>query len=288
MLGVTWSTDVDNLGLDLRNVLEFARTLPTTKRSVLKISAKVFDPLGCLSFFLVKLKIFFQELCEEKVPWDEEFEGSRRKKYTSLVNEIEAFQGVFIPRHFFDKDKGIETVQIHAFSDASESAYACVVYLRSVYKSGEVSVKFICSKTNVAPLKRQTIPRLELPGAVLMAKLVHNLKEILRKELGQESIETYYWVNSMATLCWVKNERVLKQYVGNRVREILQVSSREEWYFVPGSLNPADFPSRAKAPPDILISFCWWEGPGYLKFPFEEWPKQINLGIERYKTDEKK
>ena len=238
VLGVTWNTDVDNLGLDLRNVLEFASTLPPTKRSVLKIAAKVFDPLGCLSFFVVKLKIFFQELCKEKVPWDEEFEGSRRRKYTSLVNEIEAFQGVSIPRHFFDKGKDIETVQIHAFSDASESAYACVVYLRSVYKSGEVSVRFICSKANVAPLERQTIPRLELLGAVLMAKLVHNVKEIIGKELGQGSIETFYWVDSMATLCWVKNDRVLKQYVGNRVREILQVSSREEWYFVPGSLNP--------------------------------------------------
>ena len=182
VLGVTWNTDVDNLGLDLRNVLEFASTLPPTKRSVLKIAAKVFDPLGCLSFFVVKLNIFFQELCKEKVPWDEELEGSRRRKYTSFVNEIEAFQSVSIPRHFFHKGKDIETVQIHAFSDASESAYACVVYLRSVYKSGEVSVRFICSKANVAPLKRQTIPRLELLGAVLMAKLVHNVKEIIGKE----------------------------------------------------------------------------------------------------------
>ena len=92
----------------------------------------------------------------------------------------------------------------------------------------------------------------------------------------------------MATLCWIKNDRVLKQYVGNRIREILQVSSREEWYFVPGSLNPADFPSRAKAPPNILSSCCWWEGPDYLKFPFEEWPRQINIGIEGYKTDEER
>ena len=129
VLAVTWNTDVDNLGLDLRNVLEVARTLPPTKRSVLKIAAKIFDPLGCLILFVVKLKIFFQELFEEKVPWDEEFEGPRRRKYTSLVNEIEAFQGVSIPRHLFDKGKDIETVQLHAFSDASESAYACVIYL---------------------------------------------------------------------------------------------------------------------------------------------------------------
>ena len=66
-----------------------------------------------------------------------------------------------------------------------------MVYLQSVYKSGQVSVRFICSKANVAPLKRQTIPRLELLGAVLMAKLVHSAKEIIRKELGQVSIETY-------------------------------------------------------------------------------------------------
>ena len=114
------------------------------------------------------------------------------------------------------------------------------------------------------------------------------MKEILRKELDQERIETYYWVDSMATLCWIKNDRVLKQYVGNRTREILQVSSREEWYFVPGSLNPADFPSPAKAPPNILSSSCWWQGPYYLKFPFEERPRQINIGIERYKTDEER
>ena len=55
------------------------RYLPM-KRSVFKITIKVFDPLACLSFFVVKIKDLLQELCEHNIPWDEEFERSRRKK----------------------------------------------------------------------------------------------------------------------------------------------------------------------------------------------------------------
>ena len=48
VLGVVWHTAEDLLSLDLRSVLEYARTLQPTKRSLLKIAAKIFDPLGCL------------------------------------------------------------------------------------------------------------------------------------------------------------------------------------------------------------------------------------------------
>ena len=58
-----------------------------------------------------------------------------------------------------------ESQQIHGFSDASEKAYAAVIYLRSTYGNGSVSVCIITSKTRVAPIKPHTIPRLELLGA---------------------------------------------------------------------------------------------------------------------------
>ena len=83
----------------------------------------------------------------------------------------------------------------------SESAYACVMYLWSAYKSGEVSVRFICSKAKVAPLDFSEV-------RTSRSCSYGKVKEILRKELGQESIEAYYSVDSMATLCLVKNDRV--------------------------------------------------------------------------------
>ena len=72
---------------------------------------------------------------------------------------------VKIPRCYYLPDETIVMNQIHGFSDASERAYAAVVYLRSVYRSGNISVSLVASKTRVAPLKKQTIPRLELLGA---------------------------------------------------------------------------------------------------------------------------
>ena len=52
--------------------------------------------------------------------------------------------------------------ELHGFSDASKIAYAAVIYMRSLYESGNVEVKLVASKSKVAPLKGQTIPRLEL------------------------------------------------------------------------------------------------------------------------------
>ena len=60
-------------------------------------------------------------------------------------------------------------IQLHGFSDASERAYAAVVYIRSTYSDGQVEVRLVASKSRVAPIKRQTIPRLELLGALILA-----------------------------------------------------------------------------------------------------------------------
>ena len=67
------------------------------------------------------------------------------------------------------------SIQLHGFSDASQSTYAAVVYLRMM-DSKEVHVSLVASKTKVAPLKRFTIPRLELCGAYILAKLLEHVR----------------------------------------------------------------------------------------------------------------
>lgn len=59
---------------------------------------------------------------------------------------------------------------LHGFCDASENDGACL-YLRSIDYSGNVKVQLICAKSRVAPLKSISIPRLELCGALLLARL---------------------------------------------------------------------------------------------------------------------
>ena len=67
-------------------------------------------------------------------------------------------------------------IQLHGFSDASKRAYGAVVYIRSVYEDGHIDVRLISSKTKVAPIKQQSIPRLELLGATILVRLVNTVK----------------------------------------------------------------------------------------------------------------
>jgi len=53
----------------------------------------------------------------------------------------------------------------------SEKAYAAIIiYLCIVYTDNTVDRMLVSSKTRVAPIKRQTIPKLELLGAVIFSK----------------------------------------------------------------------------------------------------------------------
>ena len=87
--------------------------------------------------------------------------------------------------------KLLKSAQLHCFSDASERAYAAVIYLRSLYEDGHVEVNLMASKTKVAPVKKQSIPRLELLGATILARLAKTVQTALPQKL-----ETVYWVDS--------------------------------------------------------------------------------------------
>ena len=56
-------------------------------------------------------------------------------------------------------------MQLHGLSDASQLAYAGVVYLRMIDEQGDIHTSMVVSETKVAPVIRSTIPRLDLYGA---------------------------------------------------------------------------------------------------------------------------
>ena len=76
VLGVNWNTGSHELFFKFDDLITFAKCLPVTKRSLLKLTAKIFDPLGLLSPFTIRLKTMFQILCCDKIDWDEELQGT--------------------------------------------------------------------------------------------------------------------------------------------------------------------------------------------------------------------
>lgn len=154
-------------------------------------------------------------------------------------------------------------MELHGFSDASEQAYAAVVYLRMRSDDGATQIALVSSKTKVAPIKKLTIPCLELCGAQLLARLLHQVQSALGIPLDR----CYAWTNSTIVLHWLWGSPTrLKTYVGNRVSSIIELFGPECWHHVSGVLNPADCASRGLFPSELINHALWWEGPDWLSF----------------------
>ena len=85
ILGIYWDVIRDEFQFDLSELIEYAESLPVTKCSVLKLSAKIFDPIGLLTPFTISMKILFQSPCVEKVNWDERLEGEASSKWKYFI-----------------------------------------------------------------------------------------------------------------------------------------------------------------------------------------------------------
>ena len=135
---------------------------------MLKLRARIFDPLGLVSLLVIRLKLLFRSLCTDNVNWDDPIEGYALTKRKSLIAEFGCVNQIRVPRCYFRGSLKPVSVELHGFSNASAQVYGAVVCLRAVYEDGSISSTIKASKTRVAPMKVQTIPRLELLAALIL------------------------------------------------------------------------------------------------------------------------
>ncbi|GFR23546.1 uncharacterized protein TNCT_686831 [Trichonephila clavata] len=113
-------------------------------------------------------------------------------------------------------------------------------------------------KSSRAPLKPMCIPRLELNGTLLLARVYAILCNCLKEHV----INIYAWTGSQVVLFWLSAPpRKWKPFVANRTSEILDIIPHNNWYYVPTKENPADLGSRGMPPKDLPDYRLWWEGP---------------------------
>lgn len=202
---------------------------------------------------MVKAKILLQHLWEEKVQCDDPVPEAIHQIWLQWRTELPLLTESHFPRCYFPKDFRIAYKQLHGFSDASEQAYAGVVYLRMVDTTGRVHSSLVMVKTKVAPIKRLTIPHLELCGAHLLAELLHHCQVIF----GLPSEDIFARTDSTIVLNWmVGNPRRFRTYVGNRISS-MDLVPPSRWSHVVGSDNPADCASRGILPSELIAHNLW-------------------------------
>ena len=173
-------------------------------------------------------------------------------------------------RCFKPKDFGqVVSSQLHHFSDASQGGYGAVSYLPLTNQENDVHCSFVNSKSRLAPLKKTTIPRLELSAAVVATRL----DIMIRKEIDIPIDASLFWTDSTCVLGYISNvDKRLQTFVANRVAKICEISSPSHWRHIPTQLNPVDDASRGLSADELINNRRWLSGPDFLWKPETHWP----------------
>ncbi|XP_042902562.1 uncharacterized protein [Parasteatoda tepidariorum] len=269
VLGVKWDTNSDVFQIDVLTKIVQACKEPVTKRLLLKLMSKFYDPLGLFALVIVVVKILFQDTWFSGIQWDELLPPSVAQQWHKWINELHYLNEICISRWIGFSENSDAT--IHVFCDASERAYGACLYARHA-DDISTEIHLICSRNKLAPIKRVTLPRLELLAALLGARLLR----YFCRETNMNSHTAILWSDSTVALSWIKgNPNQWKTFVCNRTTEILQNTTSAQWRHCPGTDNPADHLTRGTFPSQLSILESWWHGPKWLKHDPETWPIKV-------------
>ena len=266
VLGLLWDTETDVVSVQPPE----KQTISTTKRSVLSSIASTFDPLGLVAPFTLQAKLLMQDLWRKQLPWDATLTDDDLHRWRCWQQSATLLSGLKIPRCYTGAAVAdVIRRELHIFCDASEVAFGAAGYLRQVASTGAVSCALVMSRTRVAPLRKLTVVRLELQGAVLATRLAKGIETALSMPVDK----TYFWTDSQVILGYINNDsRRFQTFVANRVAEIRDSTTPSQWRHISGSLNPADDCSRGLPMSELTIDSRWLQGPDFLKKPEGNWP----------------
>lgn len=241
-------------------------TLSTvSKRSVLSLTARLFDPLGWFSPSTLLPKTFVQTTWLLGVDWDTPLPDDEARNWHRLEREFPCREQIQIPRWLGGRVADCH-LEVHDFADASTRTYAAVVYLKTE-RNGRSEVRLVVARTKVTPLKQVSLPRLELFATTLLARLVAHALPLIKADKAP----LHLWSDCTVTLGWIRGHpSSWTTYVANRVSDIQTSLPDIFWHHVPGRDNPADCVSRELFPSD-LVSHSLWQGPLWLRTETDPW-----------------
>ena len=261
ILGLNWNSDTDNIVFHLSQLASTIIERPVTKRTILSLIAKIFDPLGLITPATTPLKVFLQKLFQLKIGWDEHLRGELADEWAKLHSHLMKTKEISVPRyHFGSLEAKPAEIELCGFCDSSKQSYAAAVYAK-ITVEGKSSVSLVMSKSRVAPLAKTTIPRLELLSALILARLITSVKDALSPLFCNVKIMRC-WTDSITAMYWIKgDEKQWKMFVDNCVQEIRKLVNKDLWQHCPGTENPADIPTRNNDPSRLTKDSRWFLAP---------------------------
>ena len=130
VLGIEWDMKSDKFIFRFDDFLKKGREMKLTKRSILSLSASVYDPLGFVSPITARVKTVFQLICKEKGSWDDKVSLDISKVWFEFLDALENLKVLEVDRFCFVSNANeVKSVELHGFSDSSNVVYCAVVYI---------------------------------------------------------------------------------------------------------------------------------------------------------------
>lgn len=269
VLGHTWNVESDTISLKSQGL---------TKRNVLKELASVFDPLGLVSPVLLKGKLFIQSLWSKHLNWDDAINSEEMAVWATVSSDLCKLSDYQISRSIAMNDINKDSKnRLFCFCDASACVYASAVYLLQKSETSESKSDLLFSETRLAPLKKMTIPRLELLAVLIGVRCVKFVESQLKIQV--EGIDLF--TDSQCVLKWLRSQKDLSVFVRNRVKEI-NSHGDITFHYVKSNENRADIATRGTDIHSLSENRLWWHGPIWLKETEEKWKTSVT------DTDEQK
>ncbi|XP_022161164.1 uncharacterized protein LOC111027210 [Myzus persicae] len=172
VLGLQWSHQDDTFIYNFQPERHVS-----TKRGMLSLIARMFDPLGLISPVTFFAKALMQRVWKAGLSWDEPLPQEIAEPWCNFVDDLPNLQCVRIPR-FIGTRREMQC-SMCGFCNASSTGYAAVVYLRVTGSSGNPVISLLGARSKIAPLKSSTIPRLELCAALLLSRWMSRLTSLV-------------------------------------------------------------------------------------------------------------
>ena len=106
----------------------------------------------------------------KNLDWDEPIPGEFRKEWIDFFRQLFQREDITFQR-CIKLEETLGAPILVLFSDGSENIFGTCAYARWQTESGSFGSSLIASKSQLAPLKKITIVRIELIGAVLSKRL---------------------------------------------------------------------------------------------------------------------
>ena len=247
--------------------------LKVTKRILLSIVNSCYDPYGLLVALTIQMRIALREVCKMKVGWDEELPEEVKLVWVKILQRVkEAERTQF--RRCVKPANSVGDPSLIVCNDGSELAMCATAHIRWECDDGTFWCQLWSAKARVAPLKKLTIPKIELQSAVLGSRLAKSVIQSSIWEFGQ----VYRIVDSECTLSTLRKD-VLPEFQANRVTECLDSSEISEWNHTKSKNNIADLGTRDNATVESVSEESEWQrGKDWMRLPVDQWPITQDIG----------